>query len=87
MTWREQFVIALILIIFAILYGFYSQALQQLDTQDNSYFLLLGKIQRLQNENLIIRDEVLQNKSLTQIASKAASEGFVPIKSYVYLPN
>lgn len=46
-----------------------------------------NEVDRYQKENMILREEYYSNASLTHIASAAASLGFVPDNSTLFLGN
>lgn len=48
---------------------------------------LQAKMNTLQKQNLLLKEEIYSQESLTNIASKAATMGFNPQKEQLYISN
>jgi cell division protein FtsL len=88
MTSRELIIVSFLLVSIVFLYSVLLTISNNIDVQYVRFDKILAKTMSLKQNNLIIEDEVLENESLTLIASKAASMGFVPqnSNSLIYLP-
>lgn len=80
---REKALIILVILLIIILVSWRATLLDQLELRTDELVILENKRDLLHKQNLLIREKILLNSSLTTIKQKAAEEGFINSTYYV----
>lgn len=85
MSERQYVLLGLLCLVIALMIGVYTTVSNALSVRGGEYQRLVDETDKIQKENLLLKEQLLQDEALTTINQKARAKGFTDAKNYVYI--